>query len=202
MTEINLLPWRELKREQEKKQFTTTMVLMVIVAIGIVLLINYYANRLIDHQTDRNQRLRTEIQAFDRQIGEIKKIKELREAFISRMTVVQNLQTTRPLTVHLFDELIRVLPDGVYINKITRSGDNVTLLGIADSNSNVSQLMRNIENNQWIQLPILTEIKKAKSKNKDDKTLKSKEMDNEFQLSFILKPKTAMEPKNEKHKLQ
>lgn len=193
MTEINLLPWRELKREQEKKQFTTSLVLMIIAAIGIVLLINYYANNLIDSQSRRNLRLKTEIQNFDRQIGEIKKIKELREAFISRMTVVHNLQTTRPLTVHLFDELVKVMPDGVYINKITRNENIVTLLGMAVSNTNVSQLMRNIQKNPWIQLPILTEIKRTKDKKEGNQTLKEKEQKNEFQLSFILRPKNSQE---------
>ena len=189
MTEINLLPWRELKREQEQKQFNTILVGMGIVAVGIVFIMNYYANSLVDNQTDRNQRLKKEITIFDRQIGEIKKLKQEREAFISRMTVVQELQTTRPLTVHLFDELIRVMPNGVFIKKISRSGRNVTILGNAISNTSVSNLMRNIEKNEWIQLPILTEIKKTKEKNKLKSMATDNDSPNEFQLSFILKQK-------------
>lgn len=190
MTEINLLPWRELKREQEQKQFNTILVAMVLIAIGVVLLMNYYANSLIDNQTSRNQRLQKEITIFDRQIGEIKKLKQEREAFISRMTVVQELQTTRPLTVHLFDELICVMPEGVYINKVSRIGRDITLLGYATSNTSVSDLMRNIEKNQWIQLPVLTEIRKTKEKNKSNGPVLKNENPNEFVLSFILKKKS------------
>lgn len=186
MTEINLLPWRETKREREKKQFTTMLFGALILAAGLVLLINYYASSLVDGQTRRNQRLQDEITTLDRQIEEIKKLKEVREALISRMTIVQNLQATRTLTVHLFDELVKVVPDGVYLTQVQRVGDNITVLGYSESNSNVSILMRNIEKNPWIQSPVLTEIKKADTKNTTN---------NEFKLSFILKPENTLSVK-------
>ncbi len=179
MTEINLLPWRELKREREKKLFTTLLLIGLVVAVAIVLLFNYYAKSVVENQRSRNQRLRNEIVILDKKIKEIESLKKIREALISRMLIVQNLQSTRILTVHLFDELIKVVPEGVFITKLERKDNVVTAWGFTQSATNISNLMRNIEKNVWIQDPTLTEIKKA------DKTKKTK--DNEFRLSFVLK---------------
>jgi type IV pilus assembly protein PilN len=184
MTEINLLPWREQKREWEKRQFTTYFLTGMVFSIGIVGLIFYYATYLVDVQTERNQRLQTEITVLEKQIQEISEIKKLRQALIARMTIVQNLQATRTLTVRLLDETVNIMPDGVYLTKVERVGDKVTILGYAESNSNISKLMRNIEINSWIKDPELTEIKKS--------TELKKEVHNEFKLNFILKPKTTL----------
>ena len=181
MTEINLLPWRERKREQEKKFFTTMLLSGMVIAVVIVFLINYYASNLVNNQTERNQMLQKEIAVLNDQIKEIKALKLIREALISRMSIVQNLQSTRTLMVHLFDELLKVLPPGVYVTKLERQNDIVSLWGYSESNTNVSILMRNIENNDWIQNPLLTEIKKNDEKKQP--------ADNEFKLNFILKPK-------------
>lgn len=184
MTEINLLPWREKKREQEKKQFTISLLIGLIMAVVVVFLIDYYAKSLVDAQTQRNQRLKDEITQLEKQIKEISEIKKLRQALIARMTIVQNLQATRALTVRLFDEIIKIMPDGVYLNHVERVGDKVTLLGYAESNTNISLLMRHIESNAWIQNPVLTEIKKSVEAKKLD--------ENEFKLSFILKSKSML----------
>ncbi|KTD23723.1 pilus assembly protein PilN [Legionella israelensis] len=184
MTEINLLPWRELKREQEKKWFTTMLVLGLVVAAFIVFILNYYAKSIVENQISRNQRLKDEITRLDKQIAEIKNLKQIREALISRMLIVQNLQSTRILTVHLFDELIKVMPEGVYITQMERKEDIVTVWGYAQSNTNISELMRNIERNQWIRNPILTEIKKPTAEQKSQEIVQ----ENEFRLSFVLKP--------------
>lgn len=181
MTEINLLPWREKKREQDKKVFTTLLVSGAIVAVVIVFLINSYATSLVNRQIIRNQILQKEISILDEQIIEIKSLKTVREGLVSRMTIVQNLQSTRTLMVHLFDELIKVLPSGIYITKLERKNDIVSVWGYAESNSSISLLMKNIENNDWFQNPILTEIKKMEEKKQP--------ADNEFILSFVLKPR-------------
>lgn len=181
MTEINLLPWREHKREQDKKLFTTMSLMGVIFAALIVFLINTYAVHLVNNQTIRNQTLQKEITSLNEQIKEIKVLKQVRDGLISRMSIVQNLQSTRTLMVHLFDELIKVMPPGIYVTKLERQNDVVSLWGYAESNTNISLLMRNIENNAWIQLPILTEIKRMDEK--------KQAADNEFKLSFVLKPK-------------
>jgi type IV pilus assembly protein PilN len=181
MTQINLLPWREQKREQEKKMFTLILIASAIFAAFIVFIVNYYASELVSNQVARNQILQNEINSLEDQIREIKALKQIRQALISRMSIVQNLQSTRTLMVHLFDELIKVLPPGIYVTKLERKNDMVTLWGYSESNTNISILMRNIESNAWIQNPSLTEIKKM-----DDDTQPA---NNEFKLSFILKPK-------------
>lgn len=188
MTEINLLPWRERRREQEKKSVMSLFLLSFVVAVGLVLLINSYVGSLYDSQVARNKRLQDEITSLDGQIIEIKKLKEVRDDLISRMVIVQGLQARRILIVHLFDELIKVLPDGVYLTEMKRVNDTITLQGYSESNTNISILMRNIQKNPWIQDPVLTEIKKDKEKDKDTEKQSYTVVENEFSLSFILQP--------------
>jgi len=180
MTEINLLPWRELKREHEKKQFTIYLFAGFAGAAIIVFLINFYGQQLVSNQTYRNNQLQNEIAEMQKKIKEINNIKLLKQALIARMTIVQNLLITRVLTVRLFDELIKVMPKGVFLSKVERSGDKITVLGYAESNSDISALMRNIEKNALIQAPALTEIKKSKDT--------SSAVEHEFKLSFTLSP--------------
>lgn len=185
MTQINLLPWRELKREQEKKLFTTMLLVCIVVAAFIVFLINSYASGLVSNQITRNQMLQKEINNMDAQIKEIKNLQKAREMLISRMSIVQHLQSTRTLMVHLFDELINVIPSGIYLAQIDGKNDVISISGHTESNTFVSMLMRNIENNDWLHNPILTEIKK----DDDDKDKnKQQSADNEFKLTFVLAP--------------
>jgi type IV pilus assembly protein PilN len=181
MTEINLLPWREKKREQDKKLFTSMLLGAVVFAAVIVFLVDSYASYLVDTQTARNAMLQKEITSLDDQIKEIKILKQVRLALTSRMSIIQDLQSTRTLMVHLFDELINVVPSGLYVYKLERKDNQISLWGYAESNTNVSMLMRNIESNDWLQSPALIEIKKM-----DDST---RAANNEFTLSFVLKPK-------------
>lgn len=190
MTEINLLPWREARREQEKKQFTTMLLSSLVAAVCVVFLVYQYSSSLVTDQTRRNEKLQSEINRLDAQIVEIKKLKLIRDGLISRMKIVNTLLTTRILTVHLFDELIKILPDGVYLTEVKRTADRIIVQGYSESNTNVSILMRNIQNNPWIQDPILTDIKKAGEKTAAKAGDKAVSNDNEFNLSFVLKPKT------------
>ncbi len=187
MTEINLLPWREQKRELEKKQFITYLIVGLVSAVIIVFLINYYAGYLVDSQTDRNQRLKNEILILDAQIKDISTIKKLRQSLIARMNVIRDLQATRILTVHLLDEIISIIPDGMYLYEVKREGDKVTVSGYSESNTSVSQLMRSIEGSIWLKDPELNDIKKIA----DSKDIKPTE-ENEFKLTFILKTKTML----------
>lgn len=195
MTEINLLPWREQKREQEKQKFIIVLSgILILVVIG-VFFVNRYTINLVEGQTARNQQLEKEINVLDEQIKEIKNLKKLRAGLIARMNIVQNLQATRVLTVRLFDELIKILPDGVYLTKMQREKNKITLFGYTESNSDISQLMRNIEASNLIQLPELTEIKKSeeeKNQAQSQKQTFSTKENNEFKLSFILKPKPGL----------
>lgn len=180
MTSINLLPWRELKREQEKKWFGTMLAIAALAAVLIVLLWNYYSRSLIEYQQQRNQILNEEIRHFDRQIQQIKRLKQLRQALISRMMIVENLQFSRILTVHLFDELIKIMPKGMTLTSLERNNQAITITGLADSNSSISELMRYVEKNPWVRNPQLTEIKKPNNE---------KIKENEFKLHFVLRQK-------------
>lgn len=181
MTEINLLPWRELKREREKKEFTTYLACTLVSVMLLVFVLNKMILSEIETQTSRNNRLEVEIADYKKQIIAIKNLKTQRQDLIARMMIIQNLQATRTLTVRLFDELVNILPDGVYVTRMDRLANKITLFGCTESNSNVSSMMLNIESSQWIQKPELTEIKKSKE-GQDNTT-------SEFKLSFILKPK-------------
>lgn len=179
MTDINLLPWRELKREREKKQFTVYLFAALLFGVVIVFFINSYGQGLVNEQTQRNQLLQTEITLLQKQIKEILEIKSLRQALVARMTIVQNLLVTRGLTVRLFDQMVKVMPDGLFLTKVERVINKISIFGYAQSNSDISVLMRFIENNVWIKSPELTEIKKTKD-------ILIPGAGNEFKLSFIL----------------
>ena len=179
MTEINLLPWREEKHEQDKKKFIIYLSLSLICAVFIVFLISYYATSLVDNQKQRNQHLKNEMTLLNVNIAEIKNLKALRQTLIARMDIIQNLQSTRILTVRLLDEIIGIIPDGVYLYQLSRLGDKVTILGYAEENTNISELMRSIQHHPLTQDPELTEIKKSTDQMQPD--------ENEFKLSFILK---------------
>lgn len=184
MTQINLIPWREQKREQEKKLFTTMLLIASVISVCIVFIINSYAHYLISNQTERNQILKEEITSLDKKLIEIKSLKRTREELVSRMAIIQDLQSTRTLMVHLFDELIKISPTGIFISKLERKNDVVSLSGYAESNTNISILMTNIENDPWMRTPVLMEIK-----NVDEK---KQAANNEFNLTFILKPKYGL----------
>lgn len=179
MIEINLLPWREIKRAQRKKEFIVALVGALITAVSIILLLNYYVNDLIEIQSRRNQRLQKEIALFKRKIQKIRQLKEAKDKLIAQLGTIQNLQATQILTVHLFDELIKVIPNDIYLTQAKRIEDSVILSGFSKSNSGVSLLMHSIEKHPWLHDPKLNEIKK----NKKTKALEN----NEFKLSFILK---------------
>lgn len=178
MTQINLLPWREQKREQEKKLFTAMLVVCVALAAFVVFLINCYASDLVSNQISRNQMLQKEITVYNNQLLEIKGLVKIREMLISRMSIVRNLQATRTLMVHLFDELIEVTPTGIYLTQIQGKNNTITLSGYAESNTYVSQEMMHIEKDNWLHNPVLNEIKKMEDKKQP--------ADNEFKLTFIL----------------
>lgn len=181
MTRINLLPWRAQKRKQEKKRFILLFLVGVVLALFLVFLLHCYVSNRVRMQISRNQMLQQEIAVYERQLREIKNLDKTRRSLFSRMTIVRNLQSTRTLMVHLFAELIKVTPSGVYVRNIEGKNNLISLSGYAESNSDVSLAMKNIENNEWLHRPLLCEIKKM-----DDKTSAAA---NEFKLTFVLEPK-------------
>jgi type IV pilus assembly protein PilN len=158
---INLLPHREIKRAARRRQFNYLLAATLVIAAGVIGLGQAaISNRLLT-QEDRNSFLEMEIAKLDSQIKEIKKIREETQALLERKQVVETLQSNRTEVVHLFDEIIRVLPEGLYVKSVKQAGDQIELLGYTQSSARVSTLMRNLEASPWFEQPTLVEIKAA-----------------------------------------
>jgi len=167
MARINLLPWREQLRTERKREFGFMLVGGVVIAALLVGYWYWFNEDRIDYQRKRNAYLKNEIAVVDKQIKEIDKLEKTRNQLVGRMNVIQNLQVSRPQVVHLFDELVTTIPDGVYLTELTQSGKAVTVTGRAQSNARVSAYMRNIEQSPWLTKPKLSIIEnKDKSKGK------------------------------------
>lgn len=149
MAKINLLSWREEYRREKKQEFITHTVLVVIVAAIVAFVWVSTVNSAIDNQDFRNKLLKDELTVLNKQVKEIQELKKKREELISRMRVIQDLQGTRPVIVRYFDEFVKAIPDGVFILSMVRKDNIITLEGIAESNSRVASLMRNIDNSTW-----------------------------------------------------
>lgn len=159
MTQINLLPWRVQLREQRKVEFFTILSVCLALTFFILVIMHSIMRADINRQTQRNDRLKQEITLLDKKIIALRDLQQQKDRLITRMSIIQTLQVNRPLIVHAFDELVRLLPEGVYLTNIKRSGQVIILTGRAQSNTRVSTFMRNIENSQWLAQPILQEIK-------------------------------------------
>jgi len=156
---INLLPHREQKRQARQRQFVSLTVLLVVMSLGVVGLVHFVLATQIDNQNSRNALLKGEIAKLDEQIKEIDKLREQIAQVLSRKQVVETLQSNRNEAVHLLDQLVRQLPDGIYLRSIRQAGTKVTVVGYAQSNARVSTLMRNIDASPWLTQPELVEIK-------------------------------------------
>jgi len=166
MIRINLLPWREARRKARNLQFYILMGMVAGLAASIVLLVHgYYATR-ISTQTERNRFLKDENAKLDKEIEEIKKLKEEIQALLSRKQVIETLQADRAQTVYVLEQLVRQTPDGVYLKSVRQTGAKVNLSGYAQSNARVSTLMRNLEASPYLENPDLVEIKVANVNNK------------------------------------
>ena len=149
MTTINLLPWRETLREERKQEFIFSLGIVVAIAVGILFLVDRYFNAEINGQQSINNYLSEQIVRLDAEIVEIRDLQAQRTALTERMTVIQDLQGTRPVIVRLFDELVKTLPSGVYYDTVTRSEDSIQMNGVAESNNKVSELMRALQASDW-----------------------------------------------------
>ncbi len=164
MATINLRPWREEKAQQRQKQFGLNALGAAIFAGVVVFAIGFYFDFMKDRQSDRNKYLKSETAKLDKKIAEIRELKAKRDQLIARMNTIQSLQGTRPLIVRNFDELVRVLPDGMYYSSLSRSGNSINIKGVAEDNWNVSTLMRNLEDSIWFGEPSLSNVgKKAEN---------------------------------------
>ncbi len=159
MAHINLLPWREELRKQKQQQFIVISAGTAIVGVLLVLMVHMQIDVLIDRQDQRNSFLESEISALDKKIARIKDLEKTKTALLARMDIIQQLQRSRPQSVHLMDELVYTLPDGAYLSRIAQSNTSLTLTGRAQSNARVSAYMRNIDSSDWMGGPKLDVIK-------------------------------------------
>lgn len=159
MIRINLLPHRELKRKARQKQIS--ILAGFVGAIGLLIVWGGHTmiTDKVDHQNTRNQYLNDQIAVLDKQIQEIREIKMQTQELLVRKGVVETLQSSRAEVVYLLDQLVRLLPDGVYLQSVKQDGYSINLVGYAQSNAWVSTLMRNLESSPWLEAPVLVEIK-------------------------------------------
>ncbi|MFZ5559951.1 MAG: PilN domain-containing protein [Pseudomonadota bacterium] len=155
MAKINLLPWRQELRKQRQQEFIAIVMAVAVVAVAIILFGHVALSKQVGDQEERNQYIRAELAKLDTQIQEIDELQRRREELLARMKVIQDLQGRRPVIVRIFDELVRIMPDGVYITSLDRKGDSFTLSGVAETAGQVSNLMRNFDASPWFKDPRL-----------------------------------------------
>lgn len=158
MMRINLLPHREEKRRARKIQFIALSVISLLLGVVLIGFVHLVMNAKVSYQERRNTYLKQEILILDKQIEEIKKLREQTASLVARKDVVEGLQSTRADVVHLLDQMLRILPDGVYIKSLKQTGKKIDMAGYAQSNARVSTLMRAIEDSPWLETPALIEI--------------------------------------------
>lgn len=155
MAKINLLPWREEQRKERQRKFVTLVIAVVILSGAVVFLANQAMNTLISGQEARNNFLRGEIRALDREIAEIQDLEQTRDSLVSRKDVIERLQENRSLMVHLFNQIAQTVPEGITLNSVRQTGSELTIVGTTESESRVSDYMRRIESAAWMHSPQL-----------------------------------------------
>ncbi len=164
MPRINLLPWREEQRKERKLAFSVALGVSALAA-GVVTFAGYLMfGSMIDSQERRNEQLRTEIKKLDKQIEEINNLESSKQKFIARMEIIEKLQRSRPEIVHVFDEIVRTLPDGVYLTGVKQTDKKLKFEGVAQSSTRVSSFMRNIDGSEWLRNPELEVVQTTKDK--------------------------------------
>lgn len=155
---INLLPWRAERKEQLKKEFVTMLVFGIVVSCGLVLIMHMTVARQIAAQNDNNNYLKSELKLLDDQIAQIQSLEKEKQQLLAKMEVIQQLQASRPEVVRLFDDIVRIIPPGLYLTNLSRTGNHILIDGKAESNTRVSTFMRNIEASGLFKTPDLTLI--------------------------------------------
>jgi len=175
MAKINLLPWRQELRKEQQRQFLTIMGLSVVLVVVGILAVHLQYARLIGKQEERNGFLTQHIRKVEAEIKEIDALADKKDRLLARMEIIQKLQRNRPEMVRLFDELVRVLPEGVHLSALKQTNRSLKLDGIAQSNARVSAFMRNIDDSDWLADPKLQIIEVGKDENTRKFSLRAKQ---------------------------
>jgi type IV pilus assembly protein PilN len=163
---INLLPHREERRKRSRQHFATVSGGTAFIGIALAFLMYQYYERQISTQNDRNTFLATEIKKLDKDIAEINELRNQIQALLARKQIIETLQADRAQTVHLLEQMVRQMPEGVYLKSMRQTAQKVHIVGYAQSNARVSTLMRNIEASPWLDKPLLVEVKAATTADK------------------------------------
>jgi type IV pilus assembly protein PilN len=155
MPRINLLPWRDAERKRKRQEYVLSIGAAVATAALVTLVGRWHMSSTIEHQNDRNRILGDEIAELDKQIKEIDGLENQKRRLLARMEIIETLQRSRPEIVHIFDEIVRVLPEGVYLTYLKQSGTRFEVRGVAQSSTRVSAFMRNIDASEWLSDPAL-----------------------------------------------
>lgn len=158
MPRINLLPWREAERQDRQRDFMIAIAGAFVAAVIVATLANFVYVGRIDYQLARNARLEAEIVELDKSITEINGLERQKERLLARMEIIESLQSSRPEIVHLFDEMTRQIPEGVYLTAMKQSGSTVEVTGVAQSSTRVSALMRQIDSSDWLTNPDVVKV--------------------------------------------
>jgi type IV pilus assembly protein PilN len=172
MAQINLLPWRETLRKQRRRDFGLMALAALVLTLAGMGYWHWFNQSLIDHQNTRNRFLEAEIAKVDEKIREIRELEATRMRLVSRMKVIEELQVSRPRIVHLFDEMVTVVPDGAFLTEMVQTGGKLALTGKAQSNARVSTYMRNVESSPWLTDPRLQSIEDSNPEDVEDSTFK------------------------------
>jgi len=172
MARINLLPWREEQRKEQQRQFLTLIGLSVLLMALVLTAIHLQYARSISVQNSRNSFLNSEIAKVEQQIKEINRLEKDKQRLIDRIDKIQLLQRNRPEVVHLFDEVVRIIPEGVYLSSLKQSGNILTIQGLAQSNARVSAFMRGVDKSNWLKDPKLDVIEADKKKDVRERKFK------------------------------
>ena len=159
MARINLLPWREERREERRKRFLLALIGVLAGSIGAVLIADQIITAAIERQMARNDYIGKQIAVVDERIKQISELKARRQQLVERMRIIQDLQGNRQISGRIFDQLARTLPDGVYFTDVKMAGKTLSISGAAESNNRVSELMRNLDASDWFDAPSLNEVK-------------------------------------------
>ncbi|WP_448694588.1 PilN domain-containing protein [Pseudomonas moraviensis] len=159
MARINLLPWREERREERRKRFLLVLIGVLAGSIGAVLIADQIISAAIERQMARNDYIGKQIAVVDERINQISELKARRQQLVERMRIIQDLQGNRQISGRVFDQLARTLPDGVYFTDVKMAGKTLSISGAAESNNRVSELMRNLDASDWFDAPSLNEVK-------------------------------------------
>jgi type IV pilus assembly protein PilN len=162
MPRINLLPWREQERKIRRREFTVAACGAIVAAAVFVGGGKLVYSSWTDSQTEKNNLLKKEIVKLDAQIADIQDLETRKQRLVARMEIIERLQRKRPEIVHLFDEIVKTVPDGIYLTAIKQSGNRLEIHGIAQSSTRVSTFMRNIDSSVWMDNPVLQVVESAK----------------------------------------